>query len=479
MAKTREYEAVATDGSGRIIRFVGPVDATNEQLLKIAESLSSKSAPAKAAPERMVSPEVQGQRDQEQLRILQAEREKLLPKVQAGDASARGDLKALDQEIARLTKAPAVAPAAEQAASAASAAASQPASLLGKYKDAAAQELSNLGTGVAGAGIGLLGGLAESRGRGPASIVEKGAAGAMKGMGITPGAAGAPAVPAAPPVTPPAGPSILGPSGAPMAPAGGAPGRLPVPMGPADAGRMPAGQTGAQTYNWAKSAGLTDIEAGRALDMSKRPGGAADLVNIRREGINLAQKIAPQYRENPMFGGLMTAEPSVGGGPRAQFVPDIPEDPSAPKQQGALRQLPPQQVVPTTPKPPGGLEQVTQMFRKMAETGSKLASGVGGVARALPVLSYPLAGYSMGEDYGAIQQELAKERPDYADIALRGVGALGTGLSLHPATAPVGLPLATMAPLIAAGRRKMQQTPEATPKELEEASRPSFRMSRP
>lgn len=377
---------------------------------------------------------------------------------------------------------PESAAAASQAASAASAAASQPSSLLSKYKDAAAQELSNLGTGVAGAGVGLLAGIAESRGKGPASIVEKGTAGAMKGMGVAPGAPSAPAVPVAPPATPPAGPAILGPSGAPMAPPGGAPGRPPVPMGPADAGRMPAGQTGAQTYNWAKSAGLTDIEAGRALDMSKRPGGAADLVNIRREGINLAQKIAPQYRENPMFGGLMTAEPSAGGGPRAQFVPDVPEDPSAPKQPGALRQLPPQQPVPTTPKPPGGLEQVTQLFRKMAEGESKIARGIGGAARALPVLSYPLAGYSMGEDYGAIQEELAKERPDYADIALRGIGALGTGLSLHPATAPVGLPMATIAPLIAAGRRKMRETPkmpDATYQELVEASRPSFRMSRP
>jgi hypothetical protein len=87
----------------------------------------------------------------------------------------------------------------------------------------------------------------------------------------------------------------------------------------------------------------------------------------------------------------------------------------------------------------------------------------------------------MGEDVGAIQQELAKEKPDYADIALRGIGALGTGLSLHPATAPVGLPMATIPPLIAAGRRKMREQPEMapTPRELEEASRPSFRISRP
>jgi pimeloyl-ACP methyl ester carboxylesterase len=118
----------------------------------------------------------------------------------------------------------------------------------------------------------------------------------------------------------------------------------------------------------------------------------------------------------------------------------------------------------------------------MAEIGTKASSAIGGVARALPVLSYPLAGYSMGTDVGAIQEELAKERPDYADIALRGIGALGTGLSLHPVTAPVGIPMATIPPLIAAGRRKMREQPEmpeATYQEMVEASRPSFRMSRP
>jgi hypothetical protein len=128
------------------------------------------------------------------------------------------------------------------------------------------------------------------------------------------------------------------------------------------------------------------------------------------------------------------------------------------------------------------LEEVTQFFRRMAETGIKASSAIGGVARALPVLSYPLAGYSMGTDVGAIQEEIAKERPDYADIALRGIGALGTGLSLHPVTAPVGIPMATIPPLIAAGRRKMREAPkmpEATYQEMVEASRPSFRMSRP
>lgn len=237
--------------------------------------------------------------------------------------------------------------------------------------------------------------------------------------------------------------------------------------------RPPAG--GSAVQNYGKAFGLTDIEAQRATDMTKQPGGVHDLTTQRREALNLLSERFPSDRfiENPRYGGLMTPEPSVGGGPRAQYVQP---------QSGPVRALPPTQPIPSTPKPAGALEEVTQLFRRMAETGAKGASAIGGVARALPVLSYPLAGYSMGEDVGAIQEELAKERPDYADVALRGIGALGTGLSLHPFTAPVGLPLAIGSPLIAAGRRKMRETPkmpEATYQEMVEASRPSFRMSRP
>lgn len=324
-----------------------------------------------------------------------------------------------------------------------------------ELKGMAKQELSAMSPGAAGAGAGLAAGVLESRKMGPASILEKGAQGAAQGAARA-------APPMAPAVTPPAAPtaapSIVSSSGAPMAPPGGAP------------LRPPAG--GSAVQNYGKAFGLTDIEAQRATDMTKQAGGVHDLTTQRREALNRLSQQFPSDRfiENPRYGGLMTPEPSVGGGPRAQYVQP---------QAGPVRPLPPTQPIPTTPKPAGALEEVTQLFRKMAETGTKGASAIGGVARALPVLSYPLAGYSMGEDVGAIQEELAKEKPDYADIALRGIGALGTGLSLHPFTAPVGLPLAIGSPLIAAGRRKMQATPEATTKELEEASRPSFRMSRP
>lgn len=343
----------------------------------------------------------------------------------------------------------------------------EPPGRLEQYKEAAKQELSNTEAGALGAGAGLAAGILESRKMGPASILEKGAAGIRQGAGI------APRAPAAPPVTPPAGPSILGPSGTPITPPGSTP--TPPTGGPPGGAPMRPPMGGTAVQNYGKAFGLTDIEAQRATDMTKQAGGVHDLTTQRRQALNLLQERFPSDRfiENPRYGGLMTPEPSVGGGPRAQYV----QPQGAP--QAPLRPLPPAQPIPTGPKPMGALEEVTQLFRKMAEGGSRMASGIGGAARALPVLSYPLAGYSLGQDYGAITEELAKERPDYADIALRGVGALGTGLSLHPVTAPVGLPMATIAPLIAAGRRKMQQTPPATSQELEEASRPSFRMPRP
>lgn len=419
MAKQRTYEAEATDGSGVVIQFTASADATPEQLQIIAERLFEIEQKAKKTGKP--------------------------PGVEMGAK-------------------PAAEPAAEPAPEA---------PLPGRmeqYKEAAKQELGNVGAGAAGAGIGLATGVLEAKKMGPASILEKGAAGAMKGMGRPPSA---PAVPATPPVAPPAGPSILGPGGAPMAPPRGTP--TPPAGGPPRGAPMRPPMGGSAVQNYGKAFGLTDIEAQRATDMTKQAGGVHDLTTQRRQALNTLQERFPSDRfiENPRYGGLMTPEPSVGGGPRAQYV----QPQGAP--QAPLRPLPAPQAIPTGPKPMGALEEVTQLFRKMAEGGSKVASGIGGAARALPVLSYPLAGYGIGSDVGAIQEELAKERPDYADIALRGVGALGTGLSLHPVTAPVGLPMATLAPLLAAGRRKMQQTPEATSQELEEASSPSFRMSRP
>lgn len=337
----------------------------------------------------------------------------------------------------------------------------EPPGMMQRAKETFEKAFTEPGSGLAGAGAGLATGLLEARGIGPASILEKGVKGAVQGAGVAP-----PVPPSAGPVAPTAPVVAPGPTGAPT----GAPGGFPL--------RPAAG--GSAVQNYAKAFGLTDIEAQRALDMTKQAGGVHDLTTQRRQALNLLAERFPTDRfvENPRFGGIMTPEPSVGSGPRAQYVSATPEPEVGPRAQPAtsegLRRLPAPKPIPTGPKPVGALEEVTQMLKRMAEGGSRVASGIGGAARALPVLSYPLAGYSIGSDVGAIQEELSKERRDYADMVLRASGALGTGLSLHPVTAPVGLPMALLSPLLAAGRRQMQETPEPTAEELERASRPAI-----
>lgn len=118
----------------------------------------------------------------------------------------------------------------------------------------------------------------------------------------------------------------------------------------------------------------------------------------------------------------MTASPSGVIYPRSAAIP-----PKAP-----------------TPTPKGGLEEVTRLFREMIGPESKVRA-VGST-----VFKYgapPLAGYQMGSELGSMYGESQKQSPDYAKMALSGLGALGAGMSMFPATAPVGIPIAVGAPL--------------------------------
>lgn len=219
----------------------------------------------------------------------------------------------------------------------------------------------------------------------------------------------------------------------------GVPGTYPAATGP-----------GSGVFNYGRNLyGLTEIEAARALDMSKQEGGAGDLAKKRREAMMDIKRRFPgdTFVENPRFGGIMTPDQGVGSGPRQSFVsqPPTPGAPGQPPQSGGLRQLPPRQPISTTPPAPSGLERATgyfkQMMRPVSSAASGLASAAGSVAKyALP----PVAGVSAGLDLAELGHEYDKpaDQRDLVKMGLRGASALGGGLSMIPATAPLGVPLA-------------------------------------
>jgi hypothetical protein len=258
-----------------------------------------------------------------------------------------------------------------------------------------------------------------------------------------------------PPAIPPGSPGVQGVPGQGVIRQPGTPaaGGLPTPMGPADAGRMAKGQTGVIPYNTAKALGLTDIEAGQALSNTKQEGGAWDLAEKRREAMRNVQRMGGNnYVENPRFGGLLTPDQGVGGGPRASYVYQGPSElppghmagPAAPPPAGSLVQLPKPPPIPTTPPPPGmgarvmsGLDTVTNMFKGMMRP---VVSAVGTVGKyALP----PAAGLSAGLDLADIVHEYDKpaDQRDLTKMALKGTSALGGALSMFPPAALVGIPL--------------------------------------
>ena len=105
-----------------------------------------------------------------------------------------------------------------------------------------------------------------------------------------------------------------------------------------------------------------------------------------------------------------------------------------------------------------GLQEVTNMFQRMAQTPlgqAATATGRGAARYALPPLALASG---LGEALGGYR-EFQKEKPDYVDVGLSGLGALGAGLSLFPATAPIGLPLAIGAPMLRQGLKRGAEPP--------------------
>ena len=284
-------------------------------------------------------------------------------------------------------------------------------------------------------GLGTGAGITATRaaGSGAGAVLEAGAR--RVGQGFQAGRQGR--VPPTAPTPPAAAPS---PAGAP----GQSIMRQPIPSSGPDGGRLAPGQTGTMPYNYGKAAGLTDIEAGRALDMTKQTGGVHDLTTQRRETTNRIQNLFPgeRYIENPRFGGIMTPDQGVGSGPRQSFAmrPPAPPTPDMPQGlPGGLSQLPPRQPIPTAPippippKPPSGLESVANMFKGMMRPVSKVLTA------ATPPLALASAA---GEGVNIAQQARRPEgQRDLTSMGLSGLNILGSGMSMFPATAPVGVPM--------------------------------------
>lgn len=137
----------------------------------------------------------------------------------------------------------------------------------------------------------------------------------------------------------------------------------------------------------------------------------------------------------------------------------------------------PRGVVPPDLNPPpkvNPLDQAKKLVTDVMARGSQIARGVSSVAKAVPMVSYPLAGYSIGSDIGEMREQLAKPKPDYTDVGLLGAGALGTLGAFSSALAPVALPVAIGAPALRYMRGRLAPDAPITPEEEEAARRPAF-----
>jgi hypothetical protein len=221
------------------------------------------------------------------------------------------------------------------------------------------------------------------------------------------------------------------------------------------------------TRNYATAAGLTEIEAGRALDNTKKTGGVHDLLSQRREAMNRIQQMGGGYVENPRYGGIMTLDQGGGGGPRATYV----QNPTAP---GGLSQLPPRQPIPNTPIPPQAPPQAGPLTQG--------AKNIAGAVMRSPVVSGALGGLSVAE--AAQEADKRLQAKDTTGAVIAGTGGVGGALMMmpNPYAKALGAVISAASPLTQYLRDNLNnqpEMPEPTPEELLAAQRPAFRYARP
>lgn len=316
---------------------------------------------------------------------------------------------------------------------------------------AVAGKVSDVGRGVIGGARDIV----------RASRTLPGALSVMESM--TRGAA-PPSMPSAPPT--PSAPPLQ--AGAPRPVAGG-------PAGPVGGPASPLTQMGGPgAYNYGKAFGLTDIEAGRATDMSKQPGGASDLIAKRTEALQKIQNMGGGFVENPNYGGIMTPDKGVGSGPRASFTQQsaIPPSPDLPGgRQPGLAQLPPTSPIsaaPPVPPQPGPLSQA----------GAALKQGAGAVLRS-PLAQGAMGGLSIAESAMEADRQIQAKDTTGAGIAAAGVGGGAMQIFGGPKVKAIGALISAASPLtlyLRENLRKQTPMPDATEEELLAAQRPAFNM---
>lgn len=186
-------------------------------------------------------------------------------------------------------------------------------------------------------------------------------------------------------------------------------------------------QGGSATYNYGKAFGLTDIEAQRALDMTKGEGGVHDLTTQRRSSTQKVGQLFPTetWRENPVYGGVLTTDPGAGRGPRSSFVM-TPE---------GMKQLPPRQPIASTIPPAPAAPAPTQP--DWVQRGARYILG------SSPV-KWGLAGAGIGYNLEDAYQKFYPKQGERDVLGgLTSLGAAGaSGLSLVPKLARVANPAA-------------------------------------
>ena len=243
------------------------------------------------------------------------------------------------------------------------------------------------------------------------------------------------------PTAPPAAPAAPF-AAQPTPPASGA---LQPRVGAPSAGGLPTPAGGSGTFNYGKAFGLTDIEAGKAIDMTKEAGGANDLMTQRRQNLQRIQQMFPgdNFVENPRYGGLMTQQQSVGLGPRAPYQGGaMSGEFRPPTAVGAGSPLP----ISTRPIPPrvSTLDSITNTIADMIGPASKTARVAGAFLKyASPPVALAQAGAEISDIGTELRKaELEKRKPDAGYLARRGIAATGDVFSAFPGGQSIGLPMA-------------------------------------